>query len=103
MSRYVATLDISLGGDTPTWEGEVTVTYTVVWGRPETPPAYAHGALPADPDEVNDITVIKIDGTPVVARGLMSNAETLESHIECNDRLIEELLNIAIAKTEPQP
>lgn len=96
---YQATLDLSLSGDTPTWEGEATVTYTVVWGAPETGPTYDCRGQPADPDEVNDIKVTHIDGVSI-AESMYGKyeAETLESHIECSDRLIEELLSIAAAQ-----
>jgi hypothetical protein len=41
---------------------DVEVTYSVTWGAPETPPAYAHGGLPADPDEIDDLRLRSIDG-----------------------------------------
>lgn len=96
MPRYTTTLDLSIGGDTPTWEGEATVSYAVVWGRPETPPAFDHGGLPADPDEIDDVRVTHIDGTPVEQRHFGKHeAVTLETHIECDGRLVELLLERA--------
>lgn len=93
---YSTTLDLSIGGDEPTWEGEATVSFSVAWGCAETPPSYSHGGLPADPDTVEDITVTHIDGEPVSARTYGKwEAQTLENHIECNDRLVEELLLFA--------
>lgn len=94
--HYTTTLSLSIGGDVPTWEGEATVCFSVCWGRAETPPSYSHGGLPADPDEVEDITVIAIDDQPIAARlhGRFE-AETLETHIECNDRLVSDLLTYA--------
>jgi hypothetical protein len=94
--RYTTTLSLSIGGDTPTWEGEAEVSYTVAWGRGPTPPSYSHGGLPADPDEVNDIRVTHIDGRPVAAieYGKLE-AETLETHIECSDALLCQLLTDA--------
>lgn len=59
---YYTTLEYSTGDIPEVDEVDVEVSYTVVWGRPETPPAYDHGGLPADPSEVNDITLISIDG-----------------------------------------
>lgn len=44
-------------------ELEVEVSYAVVWGRPETPPAYDHGGLPADPDEIDDVRLELVNGT----------------------------------------
>lgn len=94
MTTHTTTLSLSLGGDTPTWEGEATVTYSVVWGRPEVAPSYSHGGLPADPDEIDDVTVTHIDGDPVSARE-PHEAEQLQCHIECSDRLMAELLTHA--------
>lgn len=91
MTHHTTTLSLSLGGDVPTWEGEATVTYSVVWGAPETGPTYACGGTPADPDEVNDITVTHIDGRIPEPH----EAETLVCHIECNDRLISLLVERA--------
>lgn len=95
MKHYTNTLDISLGGDLPSWEGEVTVCYSVAWGRPETAPAYSHGGLPADPDEINDITVTHIDGAVVVGDGLKEHAKLCEAHIENNENLIGYLMSHA--------
>ena len=69
---YWTTLEYSTGNVPEVDEVDVEVSYTVVWGRPETPPAYDHGGLPDDPDEVNDITLISIDG--VVLRALFGPA-----------------------------
>ena len=55
MARYRYATCLSWGGDEPTAELEVEVSYTVAWGRPETPPAYDHGGLPADPDEITNL------------------------------------------------
>jgi hypothetical protein len=101
MPRHVHTLSLSIGGDTPTWEGEATVSYTVLWGAPERPPAYSHGGLPADPDEVDDVTVTHIDGQLVGAREHGSHeASTLEHHITGSDRLMAELLTAAAEDEE---
>lgn len=96
---YTATLNLSIGGDEPTWEGEATVSYTVVWGAPETGPTYDCGGTPADPDEVNNITVTHIDGVPIAEREHGKHeAQTLETHIECSHRLVGTLLEIAFAE-----
>lgn len=92
---YSTTLSLSIGGDTPTWEGEATVCYSVTWGAPEKGPTYACGGQPADPDEIDAITVTHIDGAVVVGEGLTRDAETLQCHIECNDRLTSLLLEHA--------
>ena len=95
MKHYSTTLDLSLGGDSPDWEGEVTVCYAVTWGRPAIGPSYSHGGLPADPDEINDITVTHIDGAVVVGEGLKEHAALCEAAIESNDALIGLLLEHA--------
>lgn len=95
-SRYTTDLSLSLGGDEPTWEGEATVSFTVIAGRPETPPSYSHGGLPAEPAMVEDVTVTHIDGEPVSRRTHGKHeADTLECHIECSDALLSELLQAA--------
>lgn len=96
---YTATLDLSIGGNTPTWEGEATVSYIVVWGAPATGPTYDCGGTPADPDDVNDIRVTHIDGVPISKREHGKHeADTLETHLECSDRLVGELLEIAFVE-----
>lgn len=95
--RYTHTLSLSIGGDTPTWEGEATVSYEVNPEEPEVGPTYAHGGLPRVPAEVVDVTVTHIDGLPITKRGPYGalEAQTIETHIECSDRLMDELLQAA--------
>lgn len=62
MTRHHYAASLSWGGDTPTAELEVEVSYTVAWGAPEQGPSYASGGQPADPDEIDDIQVEKING-----------------------------------------
>lgn len=93
---HQAVVFVSLGGDTPTFEGEATVCFTVSPGRPETPPSYSHGGLPAEPATVEDITVTNIDGAAVVGAGLSEEARALESVIEASDDLLSELLQAAV-------
>jgi hypothetical protein len=57
-ARYTYATTIDIGDD----ELDVEVTYSVTWGAPETPPTYAHGGLPADPDEIDDLRLRSIDG-----------------------------------------
>jgi hypothetical protein len=45
-------------------EAELVVTYSVTPGRPETGPTYSCGGTPAEPDEV-EIVSIKHNGQPV--------------------------------------
>lgn len=63
--RYNYTASLSWGGDVPTAEVEVTVSFTVVWGSPE---SGRHGAPenydPGGPDEVEDIRLELVEGKP---------------------------------------
>ena len=63
-TRYTYQTGVSFGGDEPTAEFDVELAFSFVPGLPETPPAYDHGGLPAEPDMVEDIEVVKIDGKP---------------------------------------
>lgn len=62
--RYTTCLMFGTDGEADHCELDVTVSYAVTWGRPETPPAYDHGGLPADPDEVDDIRLELINDQP---------------------------------------
>lgn len=66
MTRYTYSTTLSFGTDgEPSYsEIDVQVSYRVVWGAPETPPAYSHGGLPADPDEVDDVRLDLVEGKP---------------------------------------
>ena len=60
--RYTYTTGLNRGGDVPTWEGDCEVSFVMRPGRPETPPSYAHGGLPAEDCEIDDIRLEKVDG-----------------------------------------
>lgn len=62
--RYRYTTGLNRGGDTPTWEGDVTVSYSVTPGEPETGPSYACGGTPATGATVDDIKLETVDGKP---------------------------------------
>ncbi|MGA0604909.1 hypothetical protein ACO2Q0_02830 [Phenylobacterium sp. VNQ135] len=81
--RYTHTLSLSLGGDEPTWEGEVDVIYTVAWGAPEQGPSYASGGQPADPDEVE----VQEIGFPTD----WAATQSMPALIEFTDRLIDKI------------
>jgi len=84
---------MSLGGDEPTWEGEVTVVYRVIWGAQERGPTYDCGGTPADPDEIADIIVTSIDGASVLlGDDLMQRARDLQDHIKRDEALISRML-----------
>jgi hypothetical protein len=77
MPRYQTTLCIPVTCAGMEGDIEVDVDYAVTWGAPETPPAYAHGGLPADPDEIDDVKVLKVDGREPTAH----EARELSDHI----------------------
>jgi hypothetical protein len=63
VSRYTYTASLEWGGDEPTAEVEVTLSYTVAWGSPETgrfgpPENYDSGS----PDIVEDIKLELVEG-----------------------------------------
>lgn len=62
MKRYTYTTSLNRGGDEPTWEGEVEVSFSVEPGEPESPPSYASGGTPASSPQIIDITLEKVDG-----------------------------------------
>ena len=67
-NRYTYATCLGWGGDEPTAEIDVVVSYAVAWGSPETgrfgaPEDYD----PGSPDVVEDLRVEKIDGRPVEA------------------------------------
>ncbi len=62
--RYATTISFGTDGEQGYTEIDVEVSYGVAWGRPETAPAYSHGGLPADPDEITDLCLEKVNGKP---------------------------------------
>ena len=60
--RYTYTTGLNRGGDLPTWEGDVTVSYTVTPRDPGTGPSYASGGSPPSGPSIDDIRLEKVDG-----------------------------------------
>lgn len=89
MSRsftYAATL--TWGGDIQTGEAEVECSYTVTWGAPEQGPSYASGGQPADPDEIDDVRILRVDGKPWPVDMSSGHQTAAQDH----EMLIEKLL-----------
>ena len=88
--RYTYAACLTWGGDIQTGEADVECSYTVSWGAPAQGPSYASGGQPADPDEIDDIRILTVDGTPwpvdLTSGGYMSAAEQ-------HDMLAEKLLS----------
>lgn len=61
---YATTLSWENEFETVTGELEVEFSYVFTAGAPEQGPTYACGGQPADPDEIDDIRVERIEGKP---------------------------------------
>lgn len=61
---YKTTLSFGTDGEADYAEVDIEVSFTCSPGRPETPPAYAHGGLPAESPEIDDIRLDKVGGKP---------------------------------------
>lgn len=68
--KYTTCLSFGTDGEADYCEIDVTVSFAVVWGEPETGPTYACGGTPATGDLVEDIQVESIDGNPPTNRVL---------------------------------
>lgn len=85
MSRryhYTTCLSFGTDGEADYCEIDATISYVARAGRPETPPAYVHGGLPAEDPEIDDIRVEKIDGKPLVTGDEITRAAIL-AEFEC--------------------
>ena len=102
--RYATTL--SWGGDVPTAEVEVEVSYGVAWGSSGTPRPY-YGPVElydeGSPSEVEDIRLEKVEGKPRpwgMYSGYIANeddefATDCVEKIEGSDRHLEAMINEA--------
>lgn len=99
--RYTYATTLSWGGDIPTAEVEVEVSYVVRWGAPEQGPSYASGGQPADPDELDDIRLEKVEGKPRpwgMGYGYITDddfATDCVEKIEGSDRLLADMMTEA--------
>ena len=84
MTRYTYSTCLSFGtdGEADYSEIDTTISYVVRPGRPETPPAYAHGGVPAEDPEIDDIRVEKIDGKPAVTGDAITR-DAILAEFEC--------------------
>jgi hypothetical protein len=102
--RYTYATTLNWGGDTPTAEVEVEVSYTVAWGSPEAgnygPPEHYD---PGSGDLVEDIRLEKVEGKPRpwgMYYGYIANeddefATTCIEKIEGSDHHLEAMINRA--------
>ncbi|WP_433942344.1 hypothetical protein [Brevundimonas diminuta] len=93
--RYSTCLSFGTDGEADYCEMEVTVSFAVAWGEPETGPTYACGGTPATGDLVEDIRVETIDGDPPTNRVLA--AMILDMLDGTTDFYTREMLAEAIA------
>lgn len=99
---YETTIAFGADGDPRYCEMDVKVSYAVVWGSPERgnfgpPESYD----PGSPDEIEDVTVLEIDGRPKpwdLSLGFASNEE-VEAAIIARVALpehVERMLELAV-------
>lgn len=93
--RYTYSTCISFGGDEPTAEFGVEVSYIVHPGAPERGPTYSHGGLPAEPAEIDDIRVEKIDGSADQSQ-IARFAEDIVDKIYGSDAILSDMLTEAV-------
>lgn len=99
--RYTYTATLNWGGDTPTAEIEVTVSYSVSPGSPEQGPSYDSGGQPGEDPMVEDITLDLVEGKQRpwdMGYGYISDddfATDCVEKIEGSDRHLEAMLNEA--------
>lgn len=85
MSRryfYATCLSFGTDGEADYVEIDTKISYIVHAGRPETPPAYAHGGMPAEGPEIDDIRVEEIDGKALVTGDAITRGAIL-AEFEC--------------------
>lgn len=101
--RYTYVCTLSWGGDEPTAEVEVEVSYTLTPGCPEQGPSYASGGQPAEYPAIDDIRLEKVEGKPRpwgMYSGYIANeddefaTECIEK-IEGSERHLEAMINEA--------
>jgi hypothetical protein len=80
-------------------EIEVEVSGTYYPGRAETPPAYSHGGLPAEPAGFDDLDITEINGVKVNWKD-ESTALILSKILEEYTEVIEEALIEALPEEE---
>ena len=103
MPRYQTTLSVPSDAITGAEAAfEVVVAYDVIWGAPETGPTYSCGGTPADPDEVDDVSVLTVDGVkplPDLAAAVLGWIEA--NHRDTHATLIEKAAEQADESPDP--
>lgn len=107
--RFTYTTTLNWGGDTPTAELEVTFSYEVAWGSPETGRfGPVENYDPGAADLVEDIRVELVEGKPRpwdMGYGFLSDddfaTECIEK-VEDSERCMEEMVTEAVEVLESQ-
>lgn len=80
--KYTTCLSFGTDGEADYCEIDATVSFSVIWGDPETGPTHDCGGTPATGDLVEDIRVETIDGKPA-ATGDVITREAILAEFEC--------------------
>lgn len=102
MTRYTYSTCLSFGtdGEADYCEMDVTVSFTVAWGSPETGAGYMadpYNYDPGSPDVVEDIKVESIDGNPPGEYGPVTVAMILDQLDGPTDIHTREMLAEAVS------
>lgn len=84
---HQATISYGFGGDEPIWEGELTVEFTYTPGFPGCGPDFESPGEPPEPDEIDIVRVLEIDG----AKPTQAEADAMKDRIYDDDRVYREL------------
>jgi hypothetical protein len=97
MTRHTYETCISIGGDTPVWEGDVVFSFAVAsWGCAAQTYGPPERCYPAEATEIDDVQVVSIDGRKSGWSEYQSDAEVAEDMTErLTDRDYEEMVVIA--------
>ena len=102
--RYTYATTLTWGGDEPTAELEVVVSFTVAWGAEPSgmfgPP---ENYDPGSADEIEDIRVVSVDGKPWpvdLSFGFQSPEQDHEMIVDRLDDHYEEMIRSAIEECE---
>lgn len=79
---YATCLSFGTDGEADYVEVDTKISFVVHPGRPETPPAYSHGGMPAEDPEIDDIRVEEIDGRPSVTGDAITR-DAILAEFEC--------------------
>ena len=100
--RHSYSTTLSWGGDEPTAEIEVEVSFTVAWGSSGTPTPYygpPENYDPGSPDTVEDVRILKVNGKPWpvdLSYGFQTPAQDHEMIVDKLDSLHDDMIESAL-------